>query len=380
MQSEHPFSLTRGGPFYHLLRRAHLTDRRGNIAPLRLAAVVWVPLVFASLLQWALGGGLDPIVLDPTVHVRILIMVPLLVVAENLLEVRCASSATHARTEAIAERATLDAILDRTEHLRDSWVPEALLALLVALAGEAWLWGLLGWQGLFRSHPAMVSFATVWCVTIALPLVQFLTLRWLWRWLMWSYVLARLSRVSLSLNALHPDRAAGLRVLSQPIDAFSIFVASVASLLSASWMMKLHDHRATLQTLSPLFVAFAVIVLVIACGPLLVFSRQLYRVRYRDVEAYHDLARDYVDELRRKWITERSGESSLLGTPDIRTLNDLGGSYRTTEETRVIAFGVSNIARVWVGALVPMLPIAVVTMPMSEVASHLGHMLFGLTP
>src|SRR5262245_51688041 len=86
---EPPFSITRGGPFYELLRRCKLVDARGNIRVLRLVAIVWLPLALGTLLRLARGAGFDAIVADPSVHVRILICIPLLIIGEQLLETRC---------------------------------------------------------------------------------------------------------------------------------------------------------------------------------------------------------------------------------------------------------------------------------------------------
>src|SRR5262245_35386292 len=99
MQSEHPFSLTHGGPFYHVLRRLRLLDRTGAMRFRRLAALVWTPFAVLSLVQWVIRGRVDPMFLDPTVHVRFLIVLPLLALAENLLDVRCAMVAAHVRAE-----------------------------------------------------------------------------------------------------------------------------------------------------------------------------------------------------------------------------------------------------------------------------------------
>jgi hypothetical protein len=367
------FSLTRGGPFFRLLRRAHLVDCRENICWLRLVALVWLPIVVASLVQLALGDEVDQLALDPAVHARLLVMLPLLIVGENLLETRCREAMRLVREEKIADDASLCAILGRTERLRDTWVGEGVLVVVVALVGQAWLWGHWGGSGL--AHEAELSFASIWCLAIALPLVQFLMLRWLWRWLSWSYVLVRLSRLALSLNAIHPDRAAGLRILGTPVDAFAVCVASFGALVAADWSAELHAHRTTLEGIAPELIAFIAIAVVIGSGPLLVFSGQLYRARYRDSGAYHRLAREYVDAFRRKWLTGRADD--VLGTSDIQSLNDLGGAFNTAVATRVVPFTTRMLVPIVAGAALPMLPVVLMTTPISKVAMHFAKMLFG---
>jgi hypothetical protein len=362
-------SLTRGGPFYHLLRRVHLLDHPRWIW---LVAFAWLPLAIATLVELAITGHLDSIATDVSVHVRLLVMLPLLIVAEDLLEARCRNATEHVREERIADRASLDAIITRTEHLRDAWLPEVLIVVIVVGVGQLWLRSYV-WTSL-----GAPTFARAWCFLVALPLAQFLIVRWLWRWALWTYVLARLASLGLSLDALHPDQAAGLKVLSGPTEAFAVFVASLSAMASATWMMKLHAHATTLKTLSPLFFTFVVVVIILACAPLMLFSRKLYRARHRDANAYHRLARDYVDAFRTKWLAE--GTSAVLGTSDIQSLNDLGGSFRTAEATRLYPFGVRTIINLWTGVLVPLVPLLLAEAPIDQVATHFGRMLFGVAP
>lgn len=381
IRTERPFSLTRGGPWFHVGVRCHLVDPRGRVRWRWLVLVAWLPIVVASLVQLAVQDRVDSILRDPTMHVRLLIAMPLLVVAEHMLEACCERAVRQLRDEGVVAPADLDAILDRTERLRDSRLVEGGIAVIVLLLGQAALWGIAGWNGLIsgRGFEARISFATVWCVAIALPLVQFLLLRWLWRWLLWTYVIARLSRLSLSLNAIHPDQAAGLRLLSVPIDAFAIFLAATGSIAAAAWMTQIHDHRATLESIMPAFFTVFAIGIVIACGPLLLLSRQLYRARERDTRTYHALAREYVDDFRRKWITAHP-DAPVLGGQDIQSLNDLGGSYKTTDDTRLLPFGARSIINLAAGAIAPMVPLVLMTTPTSKIAVHFGKMLFGLSP
>ncbi len=378
-RTDHPFSLTRGGPFYHLLHASRLVDRGGKIRWLLLVSIAWLPLVADAIVQLAFGHELDSTLRDPLMHVRILVTLPLLVFAEHLLETRCQTAVRYIHEEGIVQGAALDAILDRTERLRDSRLVEGALAVGMLGSGQASLWGLTSWSSLVHplDHSMTMSFANLWCTAIVLPLVQFMILRWLWRWLLWAYVLVRLSRLPLSLNAIHPDQAAGLTILSSPIDAFALYVAADASIVAVAWMVKLHDHRATLETISSSFFALVVAAIVIACSPLLVFLRDLHEARHRDTTDYHALAREYVDEFRRKWITGRADASPVLGTSDIQSLNDLIGSYKAADSTRLYPFGVRDIINVCAGALVPMVPLVFTVASVSKVVTQLGKMLFG---
>jgi hypothetical protein len=361
-------SLTRGGPFHHLLRRVHLL---GRARWFWLAAITWLPFMIGALVELAFTGKVDPVASDLSMHVRMLATIPLLIAAEDLLEARCAEVIEHVRDERMAERASLDAIVARTEHLRDSWVPEALLVVVVVVAGQLWLRDYV-WTD--RSTP---TFARAWSFLFALPLTQFLILRWLWRWALWTYVLARLAWLNLSVDALHPDQAGGLKILAEPTEAFSLFSAGLSALAAAVWGMKLHAHHMTLKSLSPQFFTFVVVVMIVACAPLLMFTRKIYRARHRDADAYHRLARDFVDIFRTQWL---AGNPPELNAPEIRTLNALGGSFRSADDTKIYPFDASTIIFLWAGTLAPFVPLALAEAPINEVATHFGKMLFGVAP
>ena len=359
-------SLTRGGPFHHLLRRAHLL---GRARWAWLAAIAWLPFVIGALVELALTGRADPVTTDLSMHVRMLVTIPLLIAAEDLLEIRCADTIEHVRDERMTDRANLDAILTRTEHLRDAWVAEALIVVIVVVAGQLWLRDFV-WKDL-----ATPTFARAWTFLFAMPLTQFLILRWLWRWALWTYVLARLAWLDLSLDALHPDQAAGTKVLAEPTEAFALFGAGLSALAAAVWAMKIHEHHTTLKALSPQFFTFVVAVMVVACAPLLMFSPKLYRVRHRDADAYHRLARDYVDAFRTQWL---AGGPPRLNAPDIRTFDALGSSFRAADDTKIFPLDSRTIIFLWSGALAPFLPLLLAEAPISEVATHFGKMLFGV--
>ncbi|MBP1776008.1 MAG: hypothetical protein H6Q86_2018, partial [candidate division NC10 bacterium] len=87
------FSLVLGGPLFQLLRRAHLTDDALLLVRQRIIVIsllAWLPLLILSALDGqALGGRATvPFLLDVDVHVRFLLALPLLIVAELVVHQR----------------------------------------------------------------------------------------------------------------------------------------------------------------------------------------------------------------------------------------------------------------------------------------------------
>jgi hypothetical protein len=376
-----PFSIAHG-PSRRLLLRLHFARADGSPRVWLLAVIAWVPLLVSEVLRVATGHPHVPIVLDLSVHTRLLIGIPLLILADRILEQRCGVAVDHLYAGNFAERVTVDRIFDRAERLRDSRLAELAILALAILGGQALLWGLTGPTGLFSgiSDAGEISFARLWYAIVAWPIAQFLLLRWIWHWSIWSYIVVRLSRLPLATIATHPDHAAGIGFLGGPIHGFSSFVLAISALLASAWATRVLTGRATVQALVPDFIAFVVLAVVLACGPLLLFVGMLYRARQREIARYAGLALDYVRAFDRKWIEARSNAGELLGTADLQALNDLCGAFASLEKARVVPFGPRVIVSVLVAAVIPMLPLVAAVMPLDELLRRIAKALLGGLP
>ena len=375
-----PFSLTHGGPFYRLIGRLHLRKPDGRTRTLALVLLLWIPFVVAALVYAAAGRGWDRTFLDLTAHVRLLIALPLLLTAEHFLETRCELVGQMLRESSIVDRASLRAIFKRALQLRDARNVEATLAIIALLGGQAALWGITatGFMSLHTPHFAPASLPSYWHAGVALPVFQFLLMRWLWQWFVWCLLLARLSRLPLNANGLHPDCASGLKFLSAPVDAFAVFVACISSLAAASWLVAILAGRATLQSVGPTFLVFVVVALVIACGPLLLFSRQLYSAREREFASYTAFAHDYVCAFRARWLTGPLDDpATALGTSDLQSLADLGNGFRPVADAGIVPVSTRALLTIGIAAVLPMLPLIVASVPLPTLISHLGKALLG---
>ncbi|NVB85372.1 MAG: hypothetical protein HOV81_43815 [Kofleriaceae bacterium] len=379
---DHRFSLTHGGPFFRLLRRVRLVAPKGNVRWFWLVPITWLPIGISAASRFVAGERLAPVMRDASVHARLLVALPLILIAEKLLEERVERSMYVMRQERLTDEAHLDSILHGVERLRDSRVVEAIFAILCVIRSQTLLWGGNGPLGFVQGLEQVrgISFAGLWYVGFCLPLLNFLMLRWLWQWLMWIVVLVRFARLPLEMNGMHPDGAAGLKFLSMPTSALATFLAGMTSIASATWSMKILHGQATLQSFIPMFVVLIVAAALLAFGPLMLFSAHVCRARHRDLTLFHAFSHEYVQQFKRSWLSGKPRQEDVLGLSDIQSLNDLGGSYDRTEKTSMFPFGVRTLATLWLGALIPVLPVVLSAMPLSEVIEHLGKILLGGLP
>lgn len=105
-------------------------------------------------------------------------------------------------------------------------------------------------------------------------------------------------------------------------------------------------------------VAFvAVFVFAVLC-PLIMFSPQMARAKRKGLAEFGQLAQNYVEQFRRKWIdSDPPPGEELLGTGDIQSLADLGNSYSVVGEMRAIPFKLDDITRLAAATAAPFLPL-----------------------
>src|SRR5512143_3813596 len=148
VQDPQDFSLVLGGPLFQFMRRAHLTDDALTLLRQRilvLALFAWLPLLILSVLEGqALGGrAAVPFLLDVDVHVRFLVALPLLIVAELVVHQRMRVVVRQfLERHLIPERATprFEAAIASAVRLRNSVVAEVLLLACVYGVGVLIVW------------------------------------------------------------------------------------------------------------------------------------------------------------------------------------------------------------------------------------------------
>lgn len=132
-------SLVLGGPLFQLLLRAHLSDDALTLVRQRVIVITllaWLPLLLLSALDGQMLGGeaAIPFLLDAEVHIRFLVALPLLIVAELVVHRRMRPLlAQFLERNLIPEHAMprFEAAITSAFRLRNSVLAELLLIALV---------------------------------------------------------------------------------------------------------------------------------------------------------------------------------------------------------------------------------------------------------
>ena len=367
--------VSRGLERMQLARDARL--HAGRVAVL-LAVATWLPpLVLAAIEGVAWGGAVQvPFVRDFLPYGQLLIAIPVLVLGELMVARHLMRAVAELRTSEVLDSKDtpiLDAVLAKTvRRWRGRSVNAVLLILTCAaavvslLGADEWLTG--GWQ---IAGDGM-TLAGWWYLLISLPVMRFLALRWLWRLLLWAWVLWRVSRMELSPRPAHPDRAGGLAFLGGTQAAFGIFVFAFGVQLSCLAADAVHFRGVDLTAFRGEMVAFVVIAVIVLVLPLVVFAPKLVRAREDYLLFLSGSAHRGAGDLARKLQAARDGE---LPSDAVSGLSDFGALYENARLMRPVPMEVQHLLGLVLAAVVPFVPLIFLVMPAREVLRTLARLL-----
>jgi hypothetical protein len=386
---EDDFSLVLGGPLYQLLRRAHLTGGALELWRRRIVLgtlVAWLPLLLLTALEGHALGGATPFLLSVEVHVRFLVALPLLIVAELVVHQRMITVVRQFDERDLIrdeDRARFGAAIDSAFRLRNSVIAEVLLLLLVYGVGVLVVWRkyialhTATWYATPTETGMRLSLAGAWFMFVSLPLFQFLLLRWYLRMFIWARFLWQTSRLDLALVPTHPDRLGGLGFLAGTAFAFVPVLAAHGAMLAGPIAERIFHHGAKLTDFKIGIAGLVVFLLVVVIGPLLFFAPRLAAAKRKGNREYGLLAERYVRAFDAKWL--RGGAvagESLIGSADVQSLADLSSSFEVVRSMRILPVTWDTLVQLVGATLAPLAPLLLTMISMEDLIDRAFGILF----
>lgn len=369
------FRIGEGGPLRRIEIAAHLTS-----LPLQIVTAVactWLPVVVIGLLNQRITGRTEPLLYDPSMHVRLLVAAPLLLALDHIFPGVCRRSLEHLDANEFvraADRPRFDRVLASATRLSDAALPEVLLALVGLGLGVGALFGLVPSSGLARR--TTLTAAEFWYTVTDWPFFQFLLWRSLWRWAIWVRILAGISRIDLDLVASHPDRCGGISFLRLPSVGYcAALLFAISSVVCAEWHTKF-TTTATLSTFTPLLLAFALVGSFVAFGPLLFFFPRLLRARRDGIFEFGGLAVDAGRCFRRRHARD---PDKPLSDCEIAPLVNVSEAFREeVDRLRPLLFDTRDLIFLLAATVTPLLPLMLLRVPNEDWRELVGMLSGGL--
>jgi hypothetical protein len=370
------FSLVQGGPIYRfqVVVGMAMPDRLGVLRRAVITTIlVWLPLLLLSAAQdLALGTKVEvPFLHDFAANIRFLIALPLLIVAEAVVDPRLGHSVKHFVRSGLVGRNQLTAFgaeLGKIIALRDGMLP-SLVIVLAAFLPSIWVrhadlpgravtnWHMLGMG-------SELSLAGWWYAFVGLPLFRLLLFRWLWLTVLWALLIRRVTRLPLGCVPSHPDGAAGLGFLKEAQTLFGLVALASSAAVAGGFANGMIHGGQTLTELKFQMITFCVFLVVLLSAPLLVVTPKLLRLKKEGLFDYGSLGTAYAQGFDRKWINGKTADpGELLGSSDIQSLADLRSSFDLVQGMKTVLIDKKVLIGLTIPVLIPMIPVLLIATP-----------------
>ena len=388
-ESHERFSLVAGGPFHALLRLLGWVGE--DLLPTRRAALILALLAWLTPAALAVAQSLlDDSYLgwsfftDLTVYARFLIAITAMIITERYADGRLEMLARQFRSASIIADAGLPAFrtaLARADRQSSSNLAEGALAVAaLAWSGftERYVIELAGssWEGTMTNAGVEMSWAGLAARFVSNPLFLFLVLRWIWRFVIWTLLLYRISKLPLQLTPLHPDQSAGLGFLAIYPSIFKGFLFALSCVVASSFLKDLNLVEHGSRSIWFAVGGWIVVSLGLFLGPLSVFSRPLYLAREQALINYGRLANQHHLAFEHKWLGRTRSGGELLGNPDVSSLADLNAGLVAVHSMHLLPVDREAVLGIFVAACVPMLAVLATEIPILDLLKWIAAAIF----
>jgi hypothetical protein len=207
---------------------------------------------------------------------------------------------------------------------------------------------------------------------VSVLIYQFLVGLSLWKWLLWTFFLFKLSRMKLQLVASHPDKHGGIGFLGMSTMAFAPTAFAIAAAVGATWRYEIFYAGMHLSSFKLPAIVLLVITISIALGPLAFFVPKLAAVRRRGILQYGSLAHLHSTDFHGKWILHRKEhEAEILAAPEISSLTDLASSVQNVEDMKAFPAGKGSVIPLVLALAIPLIPAITAQVPLKVVLKSL---------
>ena len=357
-------------------RRLRLVPANGLGAGRRaafLALLTWLPIVV-----WAVTAGRlvsaeagEPLLQHFGVHVRCLLVIPLLILAEAAMDKTARRLLPQFASSGVIgpdQRIPFEQVGVDMRRLRDSSLPWALVL------GAAVGWSLVDRPDLHTDAMSwalgadrQLGFGGWWFAYVVRPILFALVIGWLWRVLLVVYWFWRVGRIDLSLVPTHPDRTGGLAFVEKLPGGFAMLTFALAAAIASRWAHEVVYHGQALDSYKLPAAAFVVLWTLFLLLPLLALVPALVAARGRALPAYAALVGEQGRLVHRRWILRQPvADAPILDAPEIGPVADAAAMYEAVTRMRVAPIGKASLVKILVPLALPMLIVAALQVPFKD--------------
>ena len=357
-------------------RALHLAPP-GDLGVVR-RAVFFALLSWLPIAAWALVRGRfvaadvgEPLLQHYGVHVRCLVVIPLLILGEASLHAATRRFLPQFLANGLVDdetRSRFEATLRAARRWRDSSLPWVLV-----------LGAALGWSLVDHPDPHVdtlswalaadggLGFGGAWYAYVVRPLFVALLLGWLWRIALLAVLFARVGRLGLDLVPTHPDRAGGLGFLEKLPAAFAPVTFALSAMLASRWAHEIAHHGQELEAFKLPAGGFVVAWTMLLLVPLLALMPALLAARKAALPGYAALVAMQGRLVRRRWVDRTSdAEPPQIEPAGVGPLADSAAMYDAVKSMRALPVGKATFIAILGPIVLPMLIVVALRIPLRQ--------------
>ena len=376
------FSISEGGPFNKGVQKIGLNTNAKQIFV--ALCITWLPLLIITSIEGTIYSGVSvPFLKDVSIHVRLLIVLPMLLTIKAIINSKSIDLEIYFSNTLMNDKekqVVLNKELQRVKRLINSAVPEIIfLLIIIAITISPLRGGILhettSWRVAVEGGDTVLSFAGKWVTFISIPIFQFLILRWLWRYIIWSLFLFRLSNTRLNLQLTHPDQVAGLGIVADVHKYFGLIFLAVNVIASGEMIVRITENPDSFQAIRGEAIGNIAICVVLIFLPLFFFIFKLIKTRHHALMDLGNLGATLSGKFEEEWLRDIPIEKKVLERKvSTSTLQDYSSVYRSTEKMRSVPFRLQDVITVILILFIPYIPILLIHFSIIELLQKL----FGL--
>lgn len=345
------------------------------------ASIAWVPPAMLAAFRGL--ASLRSFLTDYAAQSRLLIVIPLLILAEPPLVARMMVVANHFRQGGLIKEEELprfSTAVNRLTSRGDSLTARVVLVLLVymflastmsVVASSSLMPWCFGAGGVMNLSPA-----GSWYIIVSLPIVLYIILRWVWLQLVWLRFLSVTSRMDLQLIASHPDRAGGLSFVEHCMRGYIPFGFAIGMIVAGAVANRVVHLHLSLWAFEYMPILVIAIVGIVCAGPPCVFWGTLLRVRRRGILEYGTLAISMGRQFEHKWLAAPSQtREGALEVQDFSATTDLYSIVENVHAMNITPIGMGSMIRLAIYSLAPIVPLAFIALPFNVIVESLVKLL-----
>jgi hypothetical protein len=359
-------------------------QRFTGLGPIGLAVVAvlvtWLPLLVLSWVDHRDDTVESPVLRDVSVHVRCLVMIPVLIAGERVVAFILPWILVQIRMSGVLaaeDEPGYKALLLRAAKLRNSPWAFGILIFIILLPLLLVLLHLVEGRQLV-TFPALgevrerirVGLAGQWYAFVVRPLIAVMMVVWLWRtWFITVYLCRGIARLPLRFAPTHPDGAGGIGFVADLPLMFTPFILAISSGAASDLAAAILAGKTKLEAMAFPIAGEAAVLVAFAVLPLLLFVRPLRDMAYDAYDDYSALLVRYGQRVDAKWIDGKAADDreDLLDAPELGPVADVNAMFQAVDNIQPLQISRDMLIKLAAVALVPFVPVVLMTLPLNDV-------------